>query len=376
MVVTHRASTVSISLLCGSGSPSVAASLLRGHDEEALGILRVSNVGDLEAVVNGLLHSDYDRVVIDCGAEVHPLAVAAQLADTEAERPLKVTRLIAALPAEELLALTSANAPQTENAIATAEMVECADAVALIANSSGQFDAARRIAAALNHRATVYHFDELTREQLFDNSTSFDFDLSANGAACRQLADGDGAAAAEKDGVWSFVFKATRPFHPQRLLEALQPQMPSVFRAKGFLWVATRMDLVVGLNIAGRVRQLMPAGEWFAAQPGGSAATAPPQIRRHWREPFGDRRQAIAFFATSDVASDITARLESSLLTDEEMNQGEAKWASYSDPLPAWHQHDQCDNCDHTSHECCEHDEQHHHHHHHEEHHHCGCHCH
>ena len=71
-----------------------------------------------------------------------------------------------------------------------------------------------------------------------------------------------------------------------------------MFRAKGFFWLATRMDIVGGLNIAGSECHYSPAGQWWAAndhEEHSGHAEIPDRLKKEWAEPFGDRRQAIAF---------------------------------------------------------------------------------
>jgi hypothetical protein len=87
----------------------------------------------------------------------------------------------------------------------------------------------------------------------------------------------------------------------------------------------------------------------------------PVRTRKEWQEPFGDRRQAIAFFGIELDPDSLRRQLDSCLLTDSEVAAGEAGWQELIDPFPSWsshhHHHDQgCDH-DHGSgeHDCCHH---------------------
>src|SRR5256886_9013564 len=46
--------------------------------------------------------------------------------------------------------------------------------------------------------------------------------------------------------VTAFSYHARRPFHPDRFATLLQKGLRRVFRAKGFFWLATRMEEEIG----------------------------------------------------------------------------------------------------------------------------------
>ena len=76
-----------------------------------------------------------------------------------------------------------------------------------------------------------------------------------------------GEAKAETDeyGISSLVFRARRPFHPDRFMKALEGDWPGVLRSKGFFWLATRMDLAGNYSQAGAACRTEAAGFWWAA---------------------------------------------------------------------------------------------------------------
>jgi Cobalamin synthesis protein cobW C-terminal domain len=116
------------------------------------------------------------------------------------------------------------------------------------------------------------------------------------------------------------------------------------------------MSLVGGLNIAGSECHYSPAGQWWAAHDRADAsgrAEIPDRLKKEWAEPFGDRRQAIAFMGIDMNSPELSARLDACLLSDSEMKSGERSWAMLPDPFPAWSAKTHDHECD--EHDCCHH---------------------
>ncbi len=63
----------------------------------------------------------------------------------------------------------------------------------------------------------------------------------------------------EEAGVSAWLYRAARPFHPARLLErALAGTWPGVARSKGYVWLATRHDVIGLWQSAGGAWQCEP----------------------------------------------------------------------------------------------------------------------
>ena len=143
----------------------------------------------------------------------------------------------------------------------------------------------------------------------------------------------------EEYGISSFVYRRRRPFHPQRLADALADGsvLKRVVRSKGFLWLATRQSTGGVWEHAGRVHRVVPGGPWYAAV---HYAMWPPSwrsMRHEWLpEPVGDRHTELVIIGMSHDQASITAALDAACLTDEEFDEGPAKWAEYPDPFTAW----------------------------------------
>ena len=218
---------------------------------------------------------------------------------------------------------------------------------------------AQSIALALNPRARVSPISNAAT--LLDwHMRSFDFDKSINGAGWRKLLDAEESTGNRK--VTAFSYHARRPFHPDRFATLLQKGLRGVFRAKGFFWLATRMEEVGGLNLAGSEVQCMSAGHWWASRAAQTRESEMPErTRKEWQEPFGDRRQAFAVMALNASRDTLQHQFDSCLLTDDEMAGGEPAWQDFTDPFPSWaahvHEHHHAHGCDHDhgshEHDCC-----------------------
>jgi G3E family GTPase len=68
--------------------------------------------------------------------------------------------------------------------------------------------------------------------------------------------------------VRSFVYRRDRPFDPDRFDAWLDEWDGAVLRMKGFAWVASRPDEVVGVSRAGPTVRAGPIGEWGEDDPG------------------------------------------------------------------------------------------------------------
>lgn len=146
----------------------------------------------------------------------------------------------------------------------------------------------------------------------------------------------------ETYGIGSFVYRARRPFHPQRLYACFHEEWPGVMRSKGFFWIASRPELALLWSQAGTTCQSDPVGCWMAAlsreewpteaeDPGFHA-----ELLQQWEDPYGDRRQELVLIGMGMDQTALAAQLNACLLTDAEMKEGEAAWTSYPDPFPDW----------------------------------------
>ncbi|QRP49619.1 ribosome hibernation factor-recruiting GTPase MRF [Amycolatopsis sp. FDAARGOS 1241] len=147
-------------------------------------------------------------------------------------------------------------------------------------------------------------------------------------------------------GIEVLTFTAQRPFHPERLHEAIDTLLGGVVRTRGRVWVASRPDVAFWLESAGGGLALGHAGPWLASPHGPDWADVSPERRTlaslRWHEVWGDRAQELVVVTDLAAPRDLEDALRGALLTDEELADGEAAWRSYPDPFGERHE-DPCD---------------------------------
>jgi G3E family GTPase len=166
----------------------------------------------------------------------------------------------------------------------------------------------------------------------------FDMEKAQSSAGWLKELEGEHTPETEEYGISSFVFKARRPFHPQRLLDFLKgTHMKTVLRSKGFFWLATRHNWGVSWSLAGHIARVAPAGMWFATTPKHlrpKGDDVDEYLNKYWQEPYGDRRQELVFIGMNMPREDMLSQLHNALLTDAEMALGETGWSILPDPFP------------------------------------------
>lgn len=244
------------------------------------------------------------------------------------------------------------------------EQIEFCDV--LVLNKADLVDAQgleklERILARLNPRAVqvVSRFGAVPLSDVIDTKR-FDFEAAASAPGWlasleheheHQHDDGhehdhghSHVSEADQYGIGSFVYRARRPFHPERLWALLHEQWQGVLRSKGFFWLATRHDVAGTLSQAGGVCRHGPAGMWWAAQPRDEWPRddeLAAEIAADWYgapddATIGDRRQELVLIGVGLDAEHWRAKLDACLLTDDEYAAGPQGWARLSDPFPVW----------------------------------------
>jgi len=167
----------------------------------------------------------------------------------------------------------------------------------------------------------------------------FDFEIAKQSKGWQLTLRGDGASEVEEYGVNSFVYRARRPFHPQRFYDRLSQEWTGVLRSKGFFWLASRLDKIGVWSQAGRIARLDFGGFWWAAIPREYWPDVPAiqaEIESRWYQDVGDCRQELVFIGIEMDEISLYDSLQACLLTDQEMAAGPEAWGYLSDPFPVW----------------------------------------
>ncbi|WMC10720.1 zinc metallochaperone GTPase ZigA [Oceanimonas pelagia] len=169
----------------------------------------------------------------------------------------------------------------------------------------------------------------------------FDFERAASAPGWLQELRGEHPPETEEYGIGSFVYRARRPFHPQRFFDFLHSpkEQGRLLRSKGFFWLASRPDIAGQWNQAGGIAYHGGAGLFWQAVPE-EEWPEDEESREHimasWAEPHGDRRQELVFIGQGLDQAGLVRELDACLLTDEELHQGTDAWQRLPDPFPAW----------------------------------------
>ncbi len=303
----------------------------------------------------------YDYLLIESTGISEPLPVAAtfEFRDEDGDSLMDVARLdtmVTVVDAVNLLRDFSSHDFLSDRSEALdgdtrtlvtllTEQIEFADVVILnkVTDAGAErTDAARKIIRALNPDA---HVIETTQSRVpaeaILNTGRFDFETAHEHPLWAKELYGfaDHIPETEEYGISHFVYRARRPFHPQKIHDALNADLPGVIRAKGHFWVATRPNWVAEFSLAGAMSSITPLGGWWAAIPRDrwpDDAAARVKMTANWVEPFGDRRQELVFIGAAMDHAAITARLDACLLDADAFTPD--AWTALPDPFPRWGQ--------------------------------------
>ncbi|MEV4430185.1 CobW family GTP-binding protein [Streptomyces sp. R-07] len=135
---------------------------------------------------------------------------------------------------------------------------------------------------------------------------------------------------ADDAGVTTLVWRRRRPFHPERLYEALEDLCCAAARSRGRFWLADRPDTLLAWDAAGGALCVESAGPWLASLPDAAWEMVPPMRRAaaalDWHPDHGDCCQHLVFTSPGLDRDGLERLLDSCLLTDTEYASGREAW--------------------------------------------------
>jgi G3E family GTPase len=243
------------------------------------------------------------------------------------------------------------------------EQIEFADVIVI--NKCDQLDEVarrevRRVLRALNRDAKLVDaaHGEVDLAAILD-TRSFDYERAQRAPGWVKELMGQHTPETEAYDITSFVYRHSRPFHPGRFMDLLDAGIPGVLRSKGYFWLASRMDWVGSLAIAGGATESLAGGHWWASRKRVDAGLKEPfdlldlgvpapdenelpntgerrALLDIWHPRFGDRRQELVLIGVDMPEADIRQALDACLLRDDEFVRGPVAWQQIPDPFPTW----------------------------------------
>ncbi|WP_374252812.1 zinc metallochaperone GTPase ZigA [Acinetobacter brisouii] len=192
----------------------------------------------------------------------------------------------------------------------------------------------------LNPRAKIQiaEFSKVPLDSIL-NTQLFDFEQAAQAPGWLKELRGEHTPETEEYGIHSFVYRARRPFHPERFYQLTQNEWQGVIRSKGFFWLASAPTVAASWSQAGAMARHGMAGYWWASIPPEEwpqNAESLAEIQKYWDKQVGDARQEIVLIGMDMNQQQLTAEFDACLLNDDEMALGPQAWQNFNNPFQGW----------------------------------------
>ncbi|MEN4982237.1 zinc metallochaperone GTPase ZigA [Acinetobacter modestus] len=193
---------------------------------------------------------------------------------------------------------------------------------------------------SLNPRAKIEisEFGQVMLDKIL-NTNLFDFNEAAQAPGWLKELRGEHTPETEEYGISSFVYRARKPFHPQRFFDFVNSEWQGVIRSKGFFWLASNPEFAGSWSQAGAMARHGVAGYWWAAVPDEhwpEDQNSRDAIEKNWDDLTGDARQEIVLIGMDMDQAALTAQFDACLLTDDEMALGAKEWELFDNPFTGW----------------------------------------
>jgi len=225
------------------------------------------------------------------------------------------------------------------------EQIEFADVVVINKRSdvSGmQLENVRKVVKALNGDARIIEtdFGQVALEDVLDTGLFSEEKAEQHPLWVKELYGfKDHTPETEEYGIRSFVYRARRPFHPEKFDAFIKKTWPGLLRAKGHFWLATRPDWVGDFSLAGALARVTPMGRWWVAVPKSRWPDHPDwrsMIAHNWDKVWGDRRQELVFIGTDMDEQAIRDELNRCLIDENIKGFDPTAFRYLPDPFPQW----------------------------------------
>lgn len=275
-------------------------------------------------------------VVIEFPSDVSVTDLIGALADPEGPTRLMAvacvadaTHLVRDLQRDDYVTQTSHEHPETTHhtarALLTVTQLEFASTVILVNWQSLSTPDLSTIMALVSHlnphaRLRLDHSETDPLPLLHAHSAHHD------GAGWLRMLNGSFDPHMTDSRVSAVRYEQTRPFHPERLRQALDDQIDSgtcgtIIRSSGFCRLATRPGVTARWDHVGHMISFAPLVRDSEQLPDD--------------EPLALGQDLI--FIGLDVQNDaLISALDAAALTDDELIAGPGSWTRFADPFPAW----------------------------------------
>jgi G3E family GTPase len=167
----------------------------------------------------------------------------------------------------------------------------------------------------------------------------FDYEKAESSAGWIRELEGEHTPETEEYGISSFTYKTSHPVDAGKLWMFLHDNKnwDGILRSKGFFWVAADHRIAYEWAQAGGVRNVTPAGMWWAAMPRQyweHPEGQRPDQQPSWHPRFGDRVQQIVFIGQGLDQAELSARLDACLLDKRLASAASSAWAELRNPFP------------------------------------------
>ncbi|OLP80861.1 putative metal chaperone YciC [Symbiodinium microadriaticum] len=188
-----------------------------------------------------------------------------------------------------------------------------------------------QIIAEINHRAEVIEtsFSKLAPASIFQVAR-FNMDTAeTNPKWLAEARHAEHVPESVEYGIHSFIFRARRPFHPERLRSLMEAAcarsgaMQDLVRLKGITWLACHNNLSLTAAFAGSSFAITLGPPWWAVVPRSDWPQGLEDgLKPFWDDVYGDRQQELVCIGIHMDETAVKAALEQCLVTDEELALG------------------------------------------------------